>query len=131
MKNQQRQKCKSFLSNIDENSEILILGSMPGVKSLEEQQSMKKLNCDTIEDLYQEVKARYEDSEQVSKISLDLLDTLKVVVIDFTDDTRFIISKYEDNFFIVIFNSDSEKDDSGIVSAEEVLLNIEKEIEIL
>lgn len=38
MKNQQRQKCKSFLSNIDENSEILILGSMPGVKSLEEQQ---------------------------------------------------------------------------------------------
>ena len=92
---------------------------------------MKKLNCDTIEDLYQEVKARYEDSEQVSKISLDLLDTLKVVVIDFTDDTRFIISKYEDNFFIVIFNSDSEKDDSGIVSAEEVLLNIEKEIEIL
>ncbi len=92
---------------------------------------MKKLNCDTIEDLYQEVKARYEDSEQVSKISLDLLDTLKVVVIDFTDDTRFIISKYKDNFFIVIFNSDSEKDDSGIVSAEEVLLNIEKEIEIL
>jgi hypothetical protein len=81
--------------------------------------------------LYQEVKARYEDSEQVSKISLDLLDTLKVVVIDFTDDTRFIISKYKDNFFIVIFNSDSEKDDSGIVSAEEVLLNIEKEIEIL
>ena len=92
---------------------------------------MQKLNCDTIEDLYQEVKARYENSEQVSKISLDLLDTLKVVVIDFTDDTRFIISKYKDNFFIVIFNSDSEKDDSGIVSAEEVLLNIEKEIEIL
>lgn len=92
---------------------------------------MQKLNCDTIEDLYQEVKARYEDSEQVSKISLDLLDTLKVVVIDFTDDTRFVISKYEDNFFIVIFNSDGEKDDSGIVSVEEVLLNIEKEIEIL
>ena len=92
---------------------------------------MKKLNCDTIEDLYQEVKARYEDSEQVSKISLDLLDTLKVVVIDFTDDTRFVISKYEDSFFIVIFNTDGEKDDSGIVSAEEVLLNIEKEIEIL
>jgi len=92
---------------------------------------MKKLNCDTIEDLYQEVKARYEDSEQVSKISLDLLDTLKVVVIDFTDDTRFVISKYEGSFFIVIFNTDGEKDDSGIVSAEEVLLNIEKEIEIL
>ena len=92
---------------------------------------MQKLNCDTIEDLHQEVKARYEDSEQVSKISLDLLDTLKVVVIDFTDDTRFVISKYEDNFFIVIFNTDGEKDDSGIVSAEEVLLNIEKEIEIL
>lgn len=92
---------------------------------------MQKLNCDTIEDLYQEVKTRYEDSEQVSKISLDLLDTLKVVVIDFTDDTRFIISKYKDNFFIVIFNTDGEKDDSGIVSAEEVLLNIEKEIEIL
>ena len=92
---------------------------------------MQKLNCDTIEDLYQEVKARYEDSEQVSKISLDLLDTLKVVVIDFTDDTRFVISKYEGSFFIVIFNTDGEKDDSGIVSAEEVLLNIEKEIEIL
>lgn len=30
--------CKSFKPNIDENSKILILGSMPGVKSLEEQQ---------------------------------------------------------------------------------------------
>ena len=38
MKNQQKQICKSFLPNIDEKSEILILGSMPGVKSLEEQQ---------------------------------------------------------------------------------------------
>ena len=38
MKNQQKQKCKSFLPNIDEKSEILILGSMPGIKSLEEQQ---------------------------------------------------------------------------------------------
>lgn len=32
------QLCKSFLPNIDNNSKILILGSMPGVKSLEEQQ---------------------------------------------------------------------------------------------
>lgn len=32
------QRCKSFLPNIDKNSKILILGSMPGVKSLEEQQ---------------------------------------------------------------------------------------------
>ena len=38
MKNQQRQICKSFLPNIDDKSEILILGSMPGIKSLEEQQ---------------------------------------------------------------------------------------------
>ena len=30
--------CKSFNPSIDNNSEILILGSMPGVKSLEEQQ---------------------------------------------------------------------------------------------
>lgn len=30
--------CKSFKPSIDNNSEILILGSMPGVKSLEEQQ---------------------------------------------------------------------------------------------
>lgn len=30
--------CKSFLPSIDDKSEILILGSMPGVKSLEEQQ---------------------------------------------------------------------------------------------
>ena len=30
--------CKSFLPNIDKNSEVLILGSMPGIKSLEEQQ---------------------------------------------------------------------------------------------
>lgn len=33
-----KQLCKSFLPSIDEKSEILILGSMPGVKSLEEQQ---------------------------------------------------------------------------------------------
>ena len=38
MKNQQKQNCKSFLPNINDKSEILILGSMPGVKSLEEQQ---------------------------------------------------------------------------------------------
>lgn len=38
MKNQQKQTCKSFLPNINKDSEILILGSMPGVKSLEEQQ---------------------------------------------------------------------------------------------
>lgn len=31
-------KCKSFKPLIDNNSKILILGSMPGVKSLEEQQ---------------------------------------------------------------------------------------------
>lgn len=31
-------KCKSFLPSINEDSKILILGSMPGVKSLEEQQ---------------------------------------------------------------------------------------------
>ena len=30
--------CKSFKPSIDNNSKILILGSMPGVKSLEEQQ---------------------------------------------------------------------------------------------
>lgn len=31
-------KCKSFPSVINQNSKVLILGSMPGVKSLEEQQ---------------------------------------------------------------------------------------------
>lgn len=30
--------CKSFVPSIDNNSKVLILGSMPGVKSLEEQQ---------------------------------------------------------------------------------------------
>lgn len=30
--------CKSFKPSIDKNSKILILGSMPGIKSLEEQQ---------------------------------------------------------------------------------------------
>ena len=30
--------CKSFKPSIDNNSKILILGSMPGIKSLEEQQ---------------------------------------------------------------------------------------------
>ena len=30
--------CKSFKPSIDNNSKVLILGSMPGAKSLEEQQ---------------------------------------------------------------------------------------------
>ena len=38
IKTDNNQICKSFLPNIDGKSEILILGSMPGVKSLEEQQ---------------------------------------------------------------------------------------------
>lgn len=33
-----KQICKSFSPNVNEQSEILILGSMPGVKSLDEQQ---------------------------------------------------------------------------------------------
>ena len=33
-----QQKCKSFLPNINKKSEFLILGSMPGLKSLEKQQ---------------------------------------------------------------------------------------------
>jgi hypothetical protein len=92
---------------------------------------MKKLNCDTIDDLYQEVKARYEDSEQVSAVNIDIVDGLKVLSVIFDDDTSFLIVKREDNFFMVIFDCDGKKDDSGTVSAEEVLLNIEKEIEIL
>ena len=38
MKSQQKQNCQSFSPSIDTKSEILILGSMPGVKSLDEQQ---------------------------------------------------------------------------------------------
>ena len=38
MENRQKQNCKSFLTNIDKKSEILILGSMPGIKSLAKQQ---------------------------------------------------------------------------------------------
>ena len=37
-KSEDKQICESFLPSIDAKSEILILGSMPGVKSLEEQQ---------------------------------------------------------------------------------------------
>ena len=92
---------------------------------------MQKLNCNTIEDLYQEVKARYEDSEQVSAVNIDIVDGLPVLSVIFVDDTSFLIVKRENNFFMVIFDCDGKKDDSGTVSAEEVLLNIEKEIEIL
>lgn len=37
MKSQQKRNCQSFLPSIDEKSKILILGSMPGTKSLDEQ----------------------------------------------------------------------------------------------
>ena len=92
---------------------------------------MTKLNCNTIEDLYDEIKERYGDSEQVSKIALDTVDGLKLLSVEFIDDTCFLISKYDIHFFMVIFDCRGKKDDSGTVSAEEVLLNIEKEIEIL
>ena len=38
MKKLQTHKCKSFSPNINNDSKILVLGSMPGVKSLDEQQ---------------------------------------------------------------------------------------------
>ncbi|MBP3924029.1 DNA-deoxyinosine glycosylase [bacterium] len=38
IKKSDKRICQSFLANIDEKSEILILGSMPGIKSLDEQQ---------------------------------------------------------------------------------------------
>ena len=38
LENKTKNKCKSFAPSIDNNSHILILGSMPGVKSLKEQQ---------------------------------------------------------------------------------------------
>lgn len=38
LENKTKNECKSFAPSIDNNSHILILGSMPGVKSLEEQQ---------------------------------------------------------------------------------------------
>ena len=38
LENKTENECKSFAPSIDRNSHILILGSMPGVKSLEEQQ---------------------------------------------------------------------------------------------
>ena len=38
LENITKDECKSFTPSIDNNSKVLILGSMPGVKSLEEQQ---------------------------------------------------------------------------------------------
>lgn len=37
MKSRQKQNCQSFSPSIDKKSEILILGSMPGMRSLEKQ----------------------------------------------------------------------------------------------
>lgn len=91
---------------------------------------MQVKDCKTVEQLSALVKERYTDYEEVKSISVVAgLDILKVT---FSDKTTFMISLYDfGKFFLVIIDDNGKTVDHATLTPEEVMLNIEKQVEIL
>ena len=84
----------------------------------------------TFKELSSKVQDTYSDSEEIKSITGDD----KHFIIKFIDDkTQFLVAtdpSVEDKFFLAIFEG-KKKVDADWVEDKEVLLNIEKQIEVL
>ena len=93
---------------------------------------MKVKDCKTVEQLSALVKERYTDYEEVKSISVVNNAGLDILKVTFSDKTTFMISLYDfGKFFLVIIDHNGKTVDHATLTPEEVMLNIEKQVEIL
>lgn len=93
---------------------------------------MKVQDCKTVEQLSALIKERYTDYEEVKSISVVNNAGLDILKVTFSDKTTFMISLYDfGQFFLVIIDDNGKTVDHATLTPEEVMLNIEKQVEIL
>ena len=93
---------------------------------------MQVKDCKTVEQLSALVKERYTDYEEVKSISVVNNNGLDILKVTFSDKTTFMISLYDfGQYFLVILDDKSMTVDHATLTPEEVMLNIEKQVEIL
>ena len=93
---------------------------------------MKVKDCRTVAQLSALVKERYADYEEVKSISVINDAGLDIMKVTFSDKTTFMISLYDfGQYFLVILDDKGMTVDHATLTPEEVMLNIEKQVEIL
>ena len=93
---------------------------------------MKVKDCRTIGQLSALVKERYADYEEVKSISVINDAGLDIMKVTFSDKTTFMISLYDfGQYFLVVLDDKGMTVDHAGGAPEEVMLNIEKQVEIL
>lgn len=93
---------------------------------------MKVKDCKTVEQLSALVKERYTDYEEVKSISVVNNAGLDILKVTFSDKTTFMISLYDfGQYFLVVIDENGNTVDHATLTPEEVMLNIEKQVEIL
>lgn len=93
---------------------------------------MKVKDCRTVAQLSALVKERYADYEEVKSISVINDAGLDIMKVTFSDKTTFMISLYDfGQYFLVVLDDKGMTVDHATLTPEEVMLNIEKQVEIL
>lgn len=93
---------------------------------------MKVKDCRTVAQLSALVKERYIDYEEVKSISVINDAGLDIMKVTFSDKTTFMISLYDfGQYFLVVLDEKGMAVDHATLTPEEVMLNIEKQVEIL
>ena len=93
---------------------------------------MKVKDCRTVAQLSALVKERYIDYEEVKSISVINDAGLDIMKVTFSDKTTFMISLYDfGQYFLVVLDDKGMTVDHAALTPEEVMLNIEKQVEIL